>query len=66
MWIRNEIKEARITIKPKNTNQPITLAVLNAKTKLVPKISGDKWKITIKGRASGDDYCKLWKSEFKR
>ena len=53
MWIRNEIKEARITIIPKNENEPITLAVLNAKTKLVPKISDDKWKITIKGKASG-------------
>ncbi len=54
MWIRNEIKEARITMIPKNENEPITLAVLNAKTKLVPKISGDKWKMTIKGRASGE------------
>lgn len=53
MWVRNEIKEARVTIIPKNENEPITLAVLNAKTKLVPKISGDKWKITIKGKASG-------------
>ncbi len=65
MWIRNEIKEARITMKPKNENKPITLAVLNAKTKLVPKISGDKWEITIKGKASGDDYFKLWKSKFE-
>lgn len=53
MWILNEIEEARITVIPKNEKEPITLEILNAKTKLVPKISGDKWKITIKGRGSG-------------
>ena len=53
MWIRNEIKEARITIIPKNETKPVTLSVLNANTKLVPKISGNRWKMTIKGKASG-------------
>ncbi len=53
MWIRNEVKEARISIIPKNETKSVTLSVLNANTKLVPKISGNRWKMTIKGKASG-------------
>ncbi|MBB6446564.1 Ger(x)C family spore germination protein [Bacillus benzoevorans] len=53
MWVRNEIEEDRIMWKPENEDEPIVLNVLNANTKFVPEIKGDKWSIMIKGSASG-------------
>ncbi|MCY9695447.1 Ger(x)C family spore germination protein [Paenibacillus alginolyticus] len=48
LWIRNEIKNANMTVKPKGANGPISVMLLHSNTELIPKIEDGKWKMTVK------------------
>jgi spore germination protein KC len=53
MWVRNQIKTAIVTVKPKETKGYVTIETLHSDTKLVPSITGDKWKITVRIKTEG-------------
>jgi len=53
MWIRNEGKDTQIALLPEGEKGYISLTLLRKETKLVPKIKGDKWEITVKTRTEG-------------
>jgi spore germination protein KC len=48
MWLRNEVKQATVTVSPKNTNGYVSLQLIRSHTELVPHIKGDSWSITVK------------------
>jgi spore germination protein KC len=55
LWLRNEVKLATITIKPKvEEGGYISMNLLIAKSKLIPKIENGKWKIVVKATAETD------------
>ncbi|MEH7306458.1 Ger(x)C family spore germination protein [Neobacillus drentensis] len=54
LWLRNEIKLAVVTLKPKDTQGFISLNLRNSHSKLVPKIKNGKWKITLKINTEDD------------
>jgi spore germination protein KC len=55
LWIRNEVKLATISVKPKTKGGGyVSTNLLRAKSKIVPKIENGKWKIIIKATADTD------------
>ncbi|MFC4799733.1 Ger(x)C family spore germination protein [Neobacillus sp. GCM10023253] len=54
LWLRNEILLGVITIKPPKTNGYISVNVLQAQSKLVPKIQNGIWTITLKSESASD------------
>ncbi|MBS4210907.1 Ger(x)C family spore germination protein [Neobacillus rhizophilus] len=54
LWLRNEILLGVITIKPPKTDGYISVNVLQAQSKLVPKIQNGKWIITLKSVSASD------------
>jgi spore germination protein KC len=54
LWIRNEVKQANVSIKPKAGKEWISSALLRANTELIPQIEGGKWKITVKATTEDD------------
>jgi spore germination protein KC len=54
LWIRNEIKEANITITPKGEKGNITATLIRAHTELIPKYEKGKWKMIVKATAEDD------------
>ncbi|SIS01946.1 spore germination protein KC [Peribacillus simplex] len=47
LWLRDEIKEANITVNSEETNGYIAMTVIRANTELIPKIKDGKWKMTV-------------------
>ncbi|MBM7653884.1 spore germination protein KC [Neobacillus cucumis] len=54
LWFRNEIEMSIISLKPWNTDGYISVKLIKAKTKLVPKIENGKWKIIFKATSEND------------
>ncbi|MEV5028312.1 Ger(x)C family spore germination protein [Paenibacillus sp. LPE1-1-1.1] len=54
MWILNEIDEYTVTFTMDGNKDLVSLKPVKAKVKLLPKIEGDKWMMTIKVKAEGD------------
>ncbi|WP_423802538.1 Ger(x)C family spore germination protein [Neobacillus sp. SAB-20_R2A] len=54
LWLRNEILLGVITIKPPKTDGYISVNVLQAQAKLIPKIQNGKWTITLKSVSASD------------
>jgi len=54
MWILNEIDEYTVTFAMDGAKELVSLKPVRAKVKLLPKIEGDKWLMTIKVKAEGD------------
>jgi len=54
MWIRNDIEEYTVTFRPDQHQGDVSLNPVKASVKLIPKIEGNKWKMTIKVRTEGD------------
>jgi spore germination protein KC len=55
MWIRNEIDKATVTVIPEQTESGFVSArLIRSQTKLIPRINGDEWTITVKSEAEGD------------
>lgn len=54
LWLRNEIQLAVITVKPARSDGYISVNLLQAKSKLKPKIENGKWKITLTSESFSD------------
>lgn len=54
LWLRNEIDLAIVTVKPENAKGHVSMNLLRAHSKLVPKIENGNWKITLKAETEDD------------
>jgi spore germination protein KC len=54
LWLRNEIKQANITITLKGEKGNITATMLKAHTELIPKYEKGKWKMIVKASSEDD------------
>lgn len=54
MWIRNEIKEFTSTLYLNEGKDKVSLNPVIANVKLIPRIEGDHWIITLKVKTEGD------------
>lgn len=54
LWLRNEIQLAVVTVKPKNSEGHVSMNLLRAESKLIPKIENGNWKITLKSETEDD------------
>jgi spore germination protein KC len=54
LWLRNEIKQANVTITPKGEKGNITATLIRAHTEFIPKYEKGKWKMTVKATAEDD------------
>ncbi|NGQ95755.1 Ger(x)C family spore germination protein [Brevibacillus sp. SYP-B805] len=54
MWLRNEIRNATVTVSPKDAKGYVSLYLLRSHTELVPHIAGKKWSITVKIETQDD------------
>lgn len=54
LWLRNDIRLATVTVKPKGANGYVSLSLQNASSKLIPKVDNGKWKVLLKANAEAD------------
>lgn len=54
LWFRNEIKQANVSLKPKEGKGYVSSTLLRANSELIPKIEDGKWKMTLKGVTEDD------------
>ncbi|WP_164669417.1 Ger(x)C family spore germination protein [Virgibacillus doumboii] len=54
LWIRNEIKDAAVTVKPEGEEDHISFHIFEASTELIPKIKNGTWTMTIKIKSIDD------------
>jgi spore germination protein KC len=54
LWLRDEIKEANVTVKPEAANGYIAMSLIRAHTELIPKIKDGKWEMTVKAVTEDD------------
>lgn len=47
LWLRNEIKQANITVSIKGTKGKITATIIRAHAELIPKYEKGKWKMIV-------------------
>src|SRR5699024_1904932 len=48
LWIRNEIENASVTIKPEDAKNYISFNIFEENTQLIPSIKNGNWKMTVK------------------
>jgi len=53
MWLRNEIKQATVTVSPEQSDGYVSLHLHRSQTRLIPKIEGGRWIMTV--RITGQD-----------
>ncbi|KEK23449.1 Ger(x)C family spore germination protein [Bacillus gaemokensis] len=53
LWLRDEIHEAVVGVKPQNGRGIITVELIQAHTDIVPKIENNKWQITANIKTEG-------------
>jgi spore germination protein KC len=54
LWLRNEIKQANITITLKGEKGNITATMIRAHTEFIPKYEKGKWKMIVKATSEDD------------
>jgi spore germination protein KC len=54
LWLRNEVKQANVTVTPKGEKGKITSTLIRAHTELIPKYEKGKWKMIVKATAEDD------------
>jgi spore germination protein KC len=54
LWLRNEIKQANVTITPKGEKGNITATMIRAHTEFIPKYEKGKWKMIVKATTEDD------------
>jgi spore germination protein KC len=47
LWLRNEIELSSVTFEPKGAEGKISFNLLRSRTKLIPKIENENWKIMV-------------------
>ena len=53
MWLRNEIRQATVTVSPEQSDGYVSLHLHRSQTRLIPKIEGGRWIMTV--RITGQD-----------
>lgn len=53
MWLRNEIRQATVTVSPEQSDGYVSLHLHRNHTRLIPKIEGGRWIMTV--RITGQD-----------
>lgn len=54
LWMRNEIKQAHVSMKPNEGKGYVSTTLLHANSELIPKIEDGKWKMTVKAVTEDD------------
>lgn len=54
LWLRNEIKNGVITVRPEGGQGSVSAKVLRGKTTLKPRIAGGKWSMTVRIKTDTD------------
>ena len=54
LWLRNNIRLATVTVKPKEAKGLVSLNMQNASSELIPIIKNGKWKMLLKADAEAD------------
>ena len=54
MWLKNEIRNATVTVKEEEFEGSVSFHQIRATTKLTPKIERGKWKMHVEVKAEGD------------
>jgi spore germination protein KC len=54
LWLRDEIEQAIVTVKPEGVQGYVSMNLLRAQTKLKPEIKNGKWKITVQAETEDD------------
>ncbi|WP_068501171.1 Ger(x)C family spore germination protein [Paenibacillus kribbensis] len=54
LWLRNEVKGYTVVFKPEGSEGLMSLKPVKANVKLIPKIEGETWKMTVRVRTEGD------------
>lgn len=47
LWLRDEINDAAVTVKPEGTEGYISFNIFDSKTKLIPKVENGNWTMTV-------------------
>ncbi|WP_191991902.1 Ger(x)C family spore germination protein [Bacillus aerolatus] len=53
LWLKNEVKDYTVTVKPKDTKGGISLNPISVHLDLIPQIQGEKWKMVVKVQTEG-------------
>ncbi|WP_223594150.1 Ger(x)C family spore germination protein [Neobacillus bataviensis] len=54
LWLRDEIKYSTISVTPKGEKGYVSMKLLRANSKIIPKIQNGKWEIVLKAEADDD------------
>jgi spore germination protein KC len=54
LWVRDEMKSAVVTVKPKMEQGFVSMDLIRSRTKLIPYIQNGKWKITVNAETEDD------------
>lgn len=54
LWVRDQIKQAIITIEPKEAKGHISFTMIRSRTEVIPKIRNENWSVTVKITAEVD------------
>ncbi len=54
MWLRNEIREYTVVFASEGSEGRVSLKPVKASVKLIPKIEGSTWKMTVRVNTEGD------------
>ncbi|MFP5115732.1 Ger(x)C family spore germination protein [Bacillaceae bacterium C204] len=54
LWLRDEIKYAVITVTPKDEKGYVSMNLLRANSKIIPKIKNEKWEVILEAEAEDD------------
>lgn len=54
LWMRNEIRNAVITVSPEPEDGFVSLKLIHANSELIPSIENGKWKITLETMSEDD------------
>ena len=54
LWLRDEVRYSVVTLSPKDSDGYVSFYLLRSHTRLVPRIEGDRWSMTVKVRTEDD------------
>ncbi|MEH7331233.1 Ger(x)C family spore germination protein [Neobacillus drentensis] len=54
LWLRDEVKYSTISVTPKGTKGYVSMKLLRANSKIIPKIRNGKWEVVLKAEADDD------------